>query len=107
MAILNLVFLFFLSSGKNDVVGENFCQNDTVGRSKGTVRALTYCDLLTLSRNDLNEVCELYPEFRKHFAEKVEVTIDMRDVSNFNEQEIISHPHQGFQRTINSKPSWT
>lgn len=62
-------------------MGENFCQKDSVGRSKGTVRALTYCDLLTLSRSDLEDLCQLYPEFRDHFAEKVEVTIEMRDVS--------------------------
>ncbi|XP_038064905.1 potassium voltage-gated channel unc-103-like [Patiria miniata] len=65
--------------GKNDVVGENFCQRPLVGRSKGTVRALTYCDLLTLYREDLMDVIKMYPDFRQHFAEKVEVTIDMRD----------------------------
>ncbi|XP_022099209.1 potassium voltage-gated channel unc-103-like [Acanthaster planci] len=65
--------------GKNDVVGENFCQRPLVGRSKGTVRALTYCDLLTLYREDLMDVIKMYPDFREHFAEKVEVTIDMRD----------------------------
>ncbi|XP_072049029.1 potassium voltage-gated channel unc-103-like isoform X2 [Amphiura filiformis] len=65
--------------GKNDVVGENFCLRDDVGRSKGTVRALTYCDLLALSREDLMDVIQLYPEFADHFARKVEVTVDMRD----------------------------
>ncbi|XP_033641645.1 potassium voltage-gated channel unc-103-like [Asterias rubens] len=65
--------------GKGDVVGENFCQRPLVGRSKGTVRALTYCDLLTLYREDLMDVITMYPDFRQHFAEKVEVTIDMRD----------------------------
>ena len=64
-----------------DVVGVNFCQLPMVGRSKGTVRALTYCDLLTLYREDLMDVITMYPDFRQHFAEKVEVTIDMRDVS--------------------------
>ena len=63
------------------MVGENFCLRDDVGRSKGTVRALTYCDLLALSREDLMDVIRLYPEFADHFARKVEVTVDMRDVS--------------------------
>ena len=27
------------------------------------------------------DVITMYPDFRQHFAEKVEVTIDMRDVS--------------------------
>ena len=71
----------YLHPGKNDVVGENFCLRTDIGRSKGTVRALTYCDLLALSREDLMDVIRLYPEFKDHFARKVEVTVDMRDVS--------------------------
>ncbi|XP_071493359.1 potassium voltage-gated channel unc-103-like [Diadema antillarum] len=65
--------------GKNDVVGENFCTRDDVGRSKGTVRALTYCDLVTLAREDLMEVILSYPDFKDHFAKHVEITMDMRD----------------------------
>ncbi|XP_041470932.1 potassium voltage-gated channel unc-103-like [Lytechinus variegatus] len=65
--------------GKNDVVGENFCTCQDVGRSKGTVRALTYCDLVTLAREDLMDVIRSYPDFKDHFAERVEITMDMRD----------------------------
>ncbi|XP_077978016.1 voltage-gated inwardly rectifying potassium channel KCNH6-like [Glandiceps talaboti] len=65
--------------GKDDVFGENFCKHDTVGKSKCNVRALTYCDLHKILREDLLEVLDMYPEFADHFTGNLEVTFDIRD----------------------------
>ena len=42
--------------GKDDVFGENPCSYDTIGKSSCNVRALTYCDLHKIMRDDLLEV---------------------------------------------------
>ncbi|XP_070566834.1 voltage-gated inwardly rectifying potassium channel KCNH6-like isoform X2 [Ptychodera flava] len=65
--------------GKDDVFGENFCKHETVGKSKCNVRALTYCDLHKILREDLLEVLDMYPEFSEHFTANLEVTFDIRD----------------------------
>jgi len=65
--------------GKDDVFGENPCINDTIGKSSCNVRALTYCDLHKIMRDDLLEVLELYPEFAESFANNLAVTFSMRD----------------------------
>ncbi|XP_033119254.1 potassium voltage-gated channel unc-103-like [Anneissia japonica] len=90
----NLATLYFISRGsleildedavvailgKGDILGENFCQYNTIGRSKGTVRALTYCDLLSLARGELYDVIESYPEFEQHWRDKVNITFELRD----------------------------
>lgn len=67
--------------GKNDIFGENPCKHATIGKSCCNVRALTYCDLHKIDRNDLLEVLDLYPEFYHSFKENLEITYYMRDVS--------------------------
>lgn len=71
-------FVCFL--GKNDIFGENPCKHATIGKSCCNVRALTYCDLHKIDRNDLLEVLDLYPEFYHSFKENLEITYYMRDV---------------------------
>ena len=70
--------------GKDDIFGENPCINETIGKSSCNVRALTYCDLHKIMRDDLLEVLELYPEFSESFSSNLEVTFNLRDVS-FND----------------------
>ncbi len=43
------------------------------------MRALTYCDLHKIMRDDLLEVLELYPEFAESFSNNLEVTFNLRD----------------------------
>ncbi|XP_044004798.1 potassium voltage-gated channel subfamily H member 7 isoform X3 [Aphidius gifuensis] len=89
-----LTSLYFISRGsieilKNDIVmailnppdifGENPCEYSTVGKSSCNVRALTYCDLHKIHRDDLLDVLALYPEFHNHFIENLEITFNMRD----------------------------
>ncbi|CAK1548564.1 unnamed protein product [Leptosia nina] len=65
--------------GKDDIFGENPCTHTTVGRSNCRVRALTYCDLHRVHRDDLLDVLEYYPEFRNTFVNNLEITYNMRD----------------------------
>lgn len=72
---------FFFFSGKYDIFGENPCIHSTIGKSSCNVRALTYCDLHKIHRDDLLDVLELYPEFYNHFMNNLEITFNLRDVS--------------------------
>lgn len=67
--------------GKEDVFGENICDQETIGKSSCNVRALTYCDLHKIHRDDLLDVLQMYPEFAEQFVKNLVVTFDLRDVS--------------------------
>jgi len=45
------------------------------------VRALTYCDLHKILREDVLEVLDMYPEFADNFWNNLEITFNLRDVS--------------------------
>ena len=56
-------------AGKDDVFGENPCIYETIGKSSCNVRALTYCDLHKIMRDDLLEVsCCIYYVEQKNGA---------------------------------------
>lgn len=76
-----MVTVLLLQTGKDDVFGENICTHETVGKSSCNVRALTYCDLHKINRNDLLEILDMYPEFAEEFRKNLEITFDLRDVS--------------------------
>ncbi|KAG1661762.1 Potassium voltage-gated channel subfamily H member 7 [Nymphon striatum] len=65
--------------GKDDVFGENPCTYPTIGKSSCNVRALTYCDLHKVYREDLLDVLEMYPEFYDSLAANLEITFTLRD----------------------------
>ncbi|CAH1998838.1 unnamed protein product [Acanthoscelides obtectus] len=65
--------------GKYDIFGENPCLHPTLGKSSCNVRALTYCDLHKIHRDDLLDVLEMYPEFYNHFLNNLEITFNLRD----------------------------
>lgn len=67
--------------GKNDIFGEPLNLYARPGKSNGDVRALTYCDLHKIHRDDLLEVLDMYPAFADSFWSKLEVTFNLRDVS--------------------------
>ena len=69
-----------IMTGKDDVFGENMCMYVTVGKSNCNVRALTYCDLHKIHRDDLLDILHTYPEFVEDFIKNLEVTFDLRDV---------------------------
>ncbi|XP_004534729.1 potassium voltage-gated channel unc-103 isoform X2 [Ceratitis capitata] len=65
--------------GKDDIFGENPCNYATIGKSNGNVRALTYCDIHKIHRDDLLDILDLYPEFSESFANNLVLTYNMRD----------------------------
>ena len=76
------VISFIDKTGKDDIFGENPCIYPTIGKSSCNIRALTYCDLHKISRDDLLDVLELYPEFAESFSANLELTFILRDVIN-------------------------
>ncbi|KAF8794726.1 Potassium voltage-gated channel subfamily H like protein [Argiope bruennichi] len=74
-----LTSLYFISRGKDDIFGENPCIHTSVGKSRCNVRALTYCDLHKILREDLLDVLDMYPEFQEHFSQNLEITFGLRD----------------------------
>ncbi|XP_063843740.1 potassium voltage-gated channel unc-103-like isoform X28 [Scylla paramamosain] len=65
--------------GKDDIFGENPCIYSTIGKSSCNVRALTYCDLHRIMRDDILDVLDLYPEFSEEFSRNLEITFNLRD----------------------------
>ncbi|XP_061397393.1 potassium voltage-gated channel unc-103 [Musca vetustissima] len=65
--------------GKDDIFGENPCIYPNIGKSNANVRALTYCDLHKIHRDDLLDILHLYPEFFDSFVNNLEITYVMRD----------------------------
>uniref|UniRef100_A0A7N6A4S3 Voltage-gated inwardly rectifying potassium channel KCNH2 n=1 Tax=Anabas testudineus TaxID=64144 RepID=A0A7N6A4S3_ANATE len=69
--------------GKNDIFGEPINLYSRPGKSNADVRALTYCDLHKILREDVLEVLDMYPEFADHFWSNLEITFNLRDVIMF------------------------
>lgn len=77
-----LIFPFaVVSVGKNDIFGEPISLYGRPGKSSADVRALTYCDLHKILRDDLLEVLDMYPDFSDMFWNNLEITFNLRDVS--------------------------
>ena len=53
--------------------------NRPMGKSRASVRALTYCDLHAIGRDDCLYILRAYPDFRKSFGEDLKTTFDLRD----------------------------
>ncbi|XP_041658227.1 potassium voltage-gated channel subfamily H member 2-like [Cheilinus undulatus] len=68
--------------GKNDIFGEPINLHPLPGKSIADVRALTYCDLHKIYRDDMTEVLDMYPEFCKYFWSNLEITFNLRDVNS-------------------------
>lgn len=49
------------------------------GKANADVRALSYCDLHTIEREELLEVLDMYPEFGDYFWSNLELTFNLRD----------------------------
>lgn len=67
--------------GKNDIFGENPLEYATLGKSLCNVRALSYCDLHKITRDDLLHVLDMYPEFIPSFNRNLRITFNLRDES--------------------------
>lgn len=51
------------------------------------MRALTYCDLHKIFREDVLEVLDMYPEFADNFWNNLEITFNLRDVGLLTQNE--------------------
>ncbi|XP_016133826.1 potassium voltage-gated channel subfamily H member 2a isoform X2 [Sinocyclocheilus grahami] len=67
--------------GKNDIFGEPINLYARPGKSRSDVRALTYCDLHKIHRDDIVEVLDMYPEFSDYFWSNLEITFNLRDTN--------------------------
>ncbi|KAM9458210.1 voltage-gated inwardly rectifying potassium channel KCNH2-like isoform 1-T2 [Salvelinus alpinus] len=67
--------------GKNDIFGEPINLYACPGKSNADVRALTYCDLHKIHREDMLEVLDMYPEFSDYFWGNLEITFNLRDAA--------------------------
>ncbi|XP_047432558.1 potassium voltage-gated channel subfamily H member 7 isoform X2 [Mugil cephalus] len=65
--------------GKSDIFGEMIHLYAKPGKSCADVRALSYCDLHTIQREEILEVLDMYPEFADHFLTNLELTFNLRD----------------------------
>ncbi|KAM4531422.1 potassium voltage-gated channel subfamily H member 6a isoform 3-T3 [Odontesthes bonariensis] len=70
--------------GKNDIFGEPISLYGRPGKSSSDVRALTYCDLHKIVRDDLLEVLDMYPDFADAFWNNLEITFNLRDADRVN-----------------------
>ncbi|XP_047676223.1 potassium voltage-gated channel subfamily H member 2a [Tachysurus fulvidraco] len=70
--------------GKNDIFGEHINLYTRSGKSCADVRALTYCDLHKIQREDVLEVLDMYPEFSDNFWSNLEITFSLRDTTTIS-----------------------
>ncbi|XP_060758082.1 potassium voltage-gated channel subfamily H member 6a isoform X2 [Neoarius graeffei] len=71
--------------GKNDIFGEPISLYGRPGKSSADVRALTYCDLHKILRDDLLEVLDMYPDFSDSFWTNLEITFNLRDADRITQ----------------------
>lgn len=66
--------------GKGDSFGENFAIDPSkpVVNSNTSIRALTYCEMRTISREDVLYILNQYPLFRENFIKDLEITYNLR-----------------------------
>ncbi|XP_048341285.1 potassium voltage-gated channel subfamily H member 7 isoform X9 [Sphaerodactylus townsendi] len=81
--------------GKNDIFGEMVHLYAKPGKSNADVRALTYCDLHKIQREDLLEVLDMYPEFSDLFLTNLELTFNLRHENPKTELTIRSQSTNG------------
>uniref|UniRef100_A0A8B9GZN8 Voltage-gated inwardly rectifying potassium channel KCNH2 n=1 Tax=Astyanax mexicanus TaxID=7994 RepID=A0A8B9GZN8_ASTMX len=89
--------------GKNDIFGEPINLYARPGKSSADVRALTYCDLHKIQREDVQEVLDMYPEFSDYFWSNLEITFNLRDVLNAETKPSRSTPQSLSQKSRPNK----
>ncbi|GAA53184.1 Potassium voltage-gated channel protein eag [Clonorchis sinensis] len=64
---------------KGDVFGQPVWKEADVGQSAASVRALTYCDLHCIKRDNLLEVLKFYSAFANSFSRSLVLTYNLRN----------------------------
>ncbi|XP_029292918.1 potassium voltage-gated channel subfamily H member 6a [Cottoperca gobio] len=91
--------------GKNDIFGEPISLYGRPGKSSSDVRALTYCDLHKILREDLLEVLDMYPDFSDKFWNNLEITFNLRDVDRIHQPTPGRDSDCGYRRTRHRRSS--
>eukprot|EP00064_Thunnus_orientalis_P017843 superscaffoldBa00003908_g17929 len=91
--------------GKNDIFGEPISLYGRPGKSSADVRALTYCDLHKILRDDLLEVLDMYPDFAEMFWNNLEITFNLRDADRVNQPTPGRDSECGYRRTRHRRRS--
>uniref|UniRef100_A0A3B4VJS2 Potassium voltage-gated channel, subfamily H (eag-related), member 6a n=1 Tax=Seriola dumerili TaxID=41447 RepID=A0A3B4VJS2_SERDU len=91
--------------GKNDIFGEPISLYGRPGKSSADVRALTYCDLHKILRDDLLEVLDMYPDFSDMFWNNLEITFILRDADRINQPTPSRDSECGYRRTRHRRSS--
>ncbi|CAJ1076304.1 potassium voltage-gated channel subfamily H member 6a isoform X2 [Xyrichtys novacula] len=91
--------------GKNDIFGEPINLYGRPGKSSSDVRALTYCDLHKILREDLLEVLDMYPDFSDMFWNNLEITFNLRDADRINQTSPGKDSDCGYRRTRHRRSS--
>ncbi|XP_036445201.1 potassium voltage-gated channel subfamily H member 6a [Colossoma macropomum] len=84
--------------GKNDIFGEPISLYARPGKSNADVRALTYCDLHKILRDDLLEVLDMYPDFSDSFWTNLEITFNLRDADRIMQPTPSEESDCGYRR---------
>ncbi|XP_063780738.1 potassium voltage-gated channel subfamily H member 2 isoform X2 [Pseudophryne corroboree] len=92
--------------GKNDIFGEPLNLYARPGKSNADVRALTYCDLHKIHREDLLEVLDMYPEFSDYFWSSLEITFNLRDTNMIPGSPSSNDSDSGFNKLRRRKISF-
>ncbi|XP_056374811.1 potassium voltage-gated channel subfamily H member 2 isoform X3 [Hyla sarda] len=92
--------------GKNDIFGEPLNLYARPGKSNADVRALTYCDLHKIHREDLLEVLDMYPEFSDYFWSSLEITFNLRDTNMIPGSPSSEESDSGFNKLRRRKLSF-
>uniref|UniRef100_H2TGU8 Potassium voltage-gated channel, subfamily H (eag-related), member 6a n=1 Tax=Takifugu rubripes TaxID=31033 RepID=H2TGU8_TAKRU len=91
--------------GKNDIFGESINLYGRPGKSNADVRALTYCDLHKILRDDLLEVLDMYPDFSNLFWNNLEITLNLRDADRINQPSPDRDCHCSYRRARHRRSS--
>ncbi|KAF5892933.1 potassium voltage-gated channel subfamily H member 7-like isoform X3, partial [Clarias magur] len=89
-------------SSKNDIFGEMIHLYAKPGKANADVRALSYCDLHTIDREELLEVLDMYPEFADYFWSNLELTFNLRD----EHAKVYTHTHTTIQACVEGVESY-
>ncbi|XP_069577719.1 potassium voltage-gated channel subfamily H member 1b isoform X1 [Brachyistius frenatus] len=90
--------------GKGDVFGDVFWKEMTLAQSCANVRALTYCDLHIIKRDELQKVLEFYSNFANHFARNLLLTYNLRKRIVFRKISDVKREEEEMLRRKNEAP---